>query len=199
LIPSEDKIMATNASSRAAHTGAVAMMKQVSCMAVAAICVSQWAPMQAWGEPGGCVLVPDDRNPSEKILRCGDGLTIRTAPGTSYRLTGQEGQQPPTGAQLDSGALMLEFTPSKDQRKFQILTPHAIAAVRGTTWAVEVSADKTSTLVITGAVDVTRPDGKRSATLHAGEGADVSAGTGPITVKRWAKKRVDALLARFGQ
>jgi hypothetical protein len=27
----------------------------------------------------------------------------------------------------------------------------------------------------------------------------VSAGTGPITVKRWAKKRVDALLARFGQ
>jgi hypothetical protein len=151
------------------------------------------------GETDGCVLVPDDRNPSEKILRCGDTLTIRTAPNTRYHLTDQDSQQRPRGAQLESGALMIEFTPSEGRRKFQILTPHAIAAVRGTTWAVEVEPERTSTLVMSGTVQVTRPRGKGSALLHAGEGADVSAGSAPITVKVWAKKRVDALLARFGQ
>jgi hypothetical protein len=94
---------------------------------------------------------------------------------------------------------MIEFTPSEGRRKFQILTPHAIAAVRGTRWAVEVEPERTSTLVISGTVQVTRPRGNRSAVLHAGEGADVSAGSDPITVKIWGKKRVDALLARFGQ
>jgi ferric-dicitrate binding protein FerR (iron transport regulator) len=170
-----------------------------SLVALAAVCVVLGATAPLFGEPDGCVLAPDDRNPSEKILRCGDALTIRTAPDTRYRLTAQVGQQRPSGAQLDSGALMIEFTPSEGRRKFQILTPHAIAAVRGTTWAVEVEPERTSTLVISGTVQVTRPRGKRSAVLHAGEGADVSAGSDPITVKIWGKKRVDALLARFGQ
>ena len=55
-----------------------------------------------------CALGPDEHNPSEKVLRCGDQLTIRNAP------------------------------------------------------------------------------------------TDVSPGTGPLTVKRWGKPRVDALMARFG-
>jgi ferric-dicitrate binding protein FerR (iron transport regulator) len=168
-------------------------------VAVAAVSIWLSAPAPVFGQTSGCSLVPDDRNPSEKILRCGDGLTIRNAPNTRYRLSDQDGRRPPTGAQLDSGALMIEFTPSEGQRDFQILTPHAIAAVRGTKWAVEVRADRTSTLVISGAVEVLRPIGKRSAMLQAGEGADVSAGTGPITAKRWGEKRVQALLARFGQ
>ena len=54
--------------------------------------------------------------------------------------------------------LMVEFKPSASRRNFQILTPHAVAAVRGTTWAVEVNSDQTSTLVILGFVEVTRPD-----------------------------------------
>jgi ferric-dicitrate binding protein FerR (iron transport regulator) len=170
-----------------------------SLIAWAAVCVLLGATAPLFGEADGCVLVPDDRNPSEKILRCGDALTIRTAPDTRYRLTAQDSQQRPSGAQLDSGALMIEFKPGEGRRKFQILTPHAIAAVRGTTWAVEVEPERTSTLVISGTVQVTRPRGKRSAVLHAGEGADVSAGSDPITVKIWGKKRVDALLARFGQ
>jgi hypothetical protein len=168
-------------------------------IAVAAVSIWLCAPAQVLGETNGCVLVPDDRNPSEKILRCGNGLTIRNAPNTRYRLTDQGGQQRPTGTQLDFGALIIEFTPSEGQRTFQILPPHAIAAVRGTKWAVEVNDDRTSTLVISGAVKVMRPRGNQSAVLQAGEGADVPVGTGPITVKRWATKRVQALLARFGQ
>jgi hypothetical protein len=35
--------------------------------------------------------------------------------------------------------------------------------------------------------------------LGAGEGVDVSAGTAPLVVKRWAQTRIDALMARFGR
>jgi FecR-like protein len=174
--------------------------KPFSCLLIAMAAFS-WlgAPARVAAQPAGCTLIADDRNPTEKILRCGDGLTIRNAPGTRYQMIDQGGQRPPGGARLDSGALMIEFAPGARQRNFQILTPHAIAAVRGTKWAVEVVPDRTSTLVLSGVVEVKRPRGRRGALLHPGEGADVSAGAGPIVVKRWAEKRVEALLARFGQ
>jgi hypothetical protein len=157
------------------------------------------APGHVSAETDGCKLLPDDRDPSVKILRCGDDLTLRIAANTDYQLTGQQGQGLPKGAQLKSGALMIDFKPSARQRNFQILTPHAIAAVRGTTWAVEVTPAQSSTLAVSGSVEVTRPNRSRGVVLHAGEGADVTAGTGPITVKRWGEKRVQALLARFAQ
>jgi ferric-dicitrate binding protein FerR (iron transport regulator) len=150
-------------------------------------------------ETNGCNLVPDDREPSVKILRCGEDLTIRIAADTDYRVTEQQGQTLPKAAQLKSGALMVEFKPGARQRTFQILTPHSIAAVRGTSWAVEVTPEQSSTLAVSGSVRVTRANGSNAVTLQAGEGADVTAGTGPITVKRWGEKRVQALLARFAQ
>jgi hypothetical protein len=148
----------------------------------------------SFAQPSGCSLIDDPHNASEKILRCGEKLTVRTAPGTRYKLTTPEGQSLPTGAELDSGALMIE-----GEKPFQILTPHAIAAVRGTKWAVEVKGKQSSTLVISGAVEVKRRDGKQTVTLEDGEGVDVARGGGPLEVKRWKKKRVRALLARFGQ
>jgi len=153
----------------------------------------------ARAESSACALIPDDRNPSEKMLRCGDDLTIRAAASTRYSLIEQQGQEPPKGAKLEAGALLVEFKPSEKRRSFQILTPHAVAAVRGTKWAVEVNDDKSSTLVILGYVEVKRPDAKDGVLLRAGQGVDVTAGTGPLMAKRWAKPRVDALLARFGQ
>ena len=150
-------------------------------------------------QPAGCTLVADDRNATEKILRCGDMLTVRNAPQTRYRPTGQHGREAPTGVRINSGAVMIEFTPNERQKNFQIQTPHAIAAVRGTKWAVQVERGTTSTLVLSGTVEVTGPRAPRSAMLHAGEGADVTAGTRDIVVKRWPQQRVDALLARFGQ
>jgi len=161
----------------------------------AAICV---ALPGSGAAQSGCSLLPDERNPSEKILRCGDELTIRSAVGTRYRPIGQHGDSPPTGAQLDVGALLIEFKPTKRRQDFQILTPYAIAAVRGTTWAVEVENDMMSTLVVLGFVEVKRPGAAQGSLLRAGQGADVTTGSTPIVVKRWAKPRVDALLARFG-
>jgi FecR protein len=167
--------------------------------AVAAASILLCEPVRVLAETNGCKLVPDDREPSVKILSCGEDLTIRIAANTDYRLTEQKGQARPKGVQLKAGALMIDFKPSKGQRNFQILTPHAIAAVRGTTWAVEVTAAQSSTLVVSGAVEVTRLNGTRGVTLQAGEGADVTPGSGPITVKRWGEKRVQALLARFAK
>ena len=108
---------------------------------------------RTWSSPrlGGCTLTPDIRDPSVSILKCGDDLTIRSAADTRYHLADQQGlvgdtapKDAPKSVQLDSGALMIEFKPSEGRRNFQIRTPHAIAAVRGTTWAVEVEPDKTS-------------------------------------------------------
>ncbi len=168
---------------------------------IAALPLSIWlcTPTSVLGQSSGCVLLPDGRNPSEKILRCGSNLTIRSAPNTSYRLTNPDNRRQPSGARLDSGALLIEFTPNEGQRDFRILTPQAITAVRGTRWAVEVRPSQTSTLVLSGSVEVTRRNSRRGAVLGPGEGVDVAAGTGPIVVKRWAQTRIDALMARFGQ
>jgi FecR protein len=161
-------------------------------LAVLAVCQS------AAAQTAGCVLTPDDQNPSEQILRCGDYLTIHTAPGTRYRLE-NPAQPSPNGARLDSGALMLEFHGSAGRQNFQILTPQAIASVRGTKWIVEAAAGQTSTFVVSGNVLVTRRDGEHLVHLGPGEGVDVGAGSGPIVVKQWPAPRVKALLARFGQ
>ena len=84
----------------------------------ASMCFS--APAGVHAQSTGCTLTPDDRNPSEKVLRCGDQLTIRTAPNTRYRLTGQQREEQPTGAHLDVGALLIEFKPREGRRSFQI-------------------------------------------------------------------------------
>jgi len=163
-----------------------------SAAVVAAVMLTLALAGKAQAQPSGCTLVPDEHNPSEKILRCGDDLTLRSARGTQYKLTTKDGEPLPTGAELDSGALLIE-----GKRDFQILTPHAIAAVRGTKWAVQVTPKQTSALVLTGVVEVSR--GKQKVSLRAGEGVDVSPGTKPLEVKRWKQKRVKALLASFGQ
>ena len=82
---------------------------------------------------------------------------------------------------------------------FEVKTPQAITAVRGTEWAVDVTPKRTSVFVVKGRVDVRRPDGDARASLTAGDGVDVEPGSGPLTVKRWPARRVSALMARFGQ
>jgi hypothetical protein len=162
---------------------------------------SMWLAAAAPGfsQSGECRLVADDRNPSEKIMRCGADLVIREAPRARYHPVDQQGKEQPKALRLDAGALMIEFHPSDTHKNFQILTPHAIAAVRGTKWVVDVGRARTSTLVISGEVAVGRPDAEPTVVLKPGEGADISPGTRAIAAKRWPKKRVRALLARFGE
>jgi hypothetical protein len=44
---------------------------------------------------GACMLVPNERDPSEKTLQCGQQLTVHPAHGTSYRPLYRTGQQLP--------------------------------------------------------------------------------------------------------
>src|SRR5260370_13323106 len=145
---------------------------------IAALPLSIWlcTPTSVLGQSNGCVLVPDGRNPSEKILRCGSNLTIRSAPNTAYRLINPDNRRQPGGARLDSGAPLLEFTPNEGQRDFRILTPQAITAVRDTRCAAEVRPSQTSTLVLSGSVEVTRRNSKRGAAPRARESAGLGAG-----------------------
>jgi ferric-dicitrate binding protein FerR (iron transport regulator) len=157
------------------------------------------AALSASAQTTACQLVADARNPPEQILRCGETLEVRTAAGAVYHPIDQQAGKQPKALQLDEGALMIEFHPGKGRRNFQILTPHAIAAVRGTKWVVEVAPGRSSTPVVAGKVMVSRRSGGPAVALGPGEGADVSPGDEPIVVKRWAEQRVRALLARFSE
>jgi len=100
--------------------------------------------------------------------------------------------------ELSSKALLVEVPRKPGGNPFKVLTPQAIAAVRGTKWAVDVAEAKTSVFVADGRVGVSRRSGGRGVVLGRGEGVDVEA-TGPLTVKTWGQPRVDALMTRLGQ
>jgi hypothetical protein len=179
-----------------------------ACSAVVLLSVWTFATAPAAAQSGTCVLSPDKRNPNEKILRCGSELTITPAAGTVYHpaAAGEDGL--PSSVQLDSGALLIEFN-SRRRHEFQVLTPQAIASVRGTKWAMEVKFGQTSTLVLTGEVTVTRKDDPEKVVVGPGQGVDVSglglarstegAKRAPIALKEWAPGRIKELLGRFGQ
>ena len=148
---------------------------------------------------GACVLVPNDRMPSEKILQCGETLTVRPAHGARYQPLFKKGDPLPVGIRLNDGALLIEYHPASSGEKFQILTPLAIAAVRGTKWAMDVTKAQTSTLVLNGAVAVTNRRLNKFVVLTEGQGVDITPTDTSVIVKTWGEARVRALLSRFGE
>lgn len=148
---------------------------------------------------GACVLVANTQDPSQRTLTCGDALTVRPAPGARYRPIFTKGQALPSAVRLDGGALLIEFHPNAAIRDFQILTPLAIAAVRGTKWAMEVVPARTSTLTLEGAVAVTNRRLNQYVVLTPGQGVDISPSDTTMVQKQWGEARVRALLARFGE
>ncbi|WP_370462275.1 FecR domain-containing protein [Phyllobacterium sp. SYP-B3895] len=135
---------------------------------------------------------------SRQMLKCTGGLTIIAEKGARYSLVDRNRDNRVDGVRLQSKALLLDFAPGSGTG-FQVTTPQAIAAVRGTRWAVDVGAGKTSVFVERGQVGVQRPSANAGVVLGPGEGVDVDQGTSPLTVKRWPRPRVAALMARFGQ
>jgi FecR protein len=148
---------------------------------------------------GACALVPNDKTPSEKMLQCGENLTVRAAPGARYQPLYKKGDPLPVGIRLNDGALLIEFHPAKPQEKFQILTPLAIAAVRGTKWAMDVTKAQTSTLVVDGVVAVTNRRLNQFVVLNEGQGVDITPTDTSLARHVWADERVRALLSRFGE
>jgi FecR protein len=168
-------------------------------LAAAALFAAAIAGPPAARAAGACALVPNEKMPSEKILQCGKTLTVRPAQGARYRALYKKGDPLPVGVRLDEGALLIEFQPARWGQDFQILTPLAIAAVRGTEWAVDVAKARTSVLVIDGSVGVTNRRLNQYVIVTEGEGVDITPGDTSTVQKTWSETRKRALLARFGE
>jgi len=165
--------------------------------AVMALAALSYAPV-AHAQQGGC-QAEALQNPPRTVLTCPNGVKIAAEDGTIFSLEDRSAAAGPEAAKLDGKALLLEALPGAVEGGFEVITPQAIAAVRGTKWAVDVADGKTSVFVVEGRVAVNREPGAQGVELKAGEGVDVEPGTAPLAVKRWGAARVAALMARFGE
>jgi hypothetical protein len=152
----------------------------------------------AAAQPVNLRCSPANSTPTAQSFRCQGGVTIVAENGARYVLQDRDGNGRVDSAELSSKALLIEVPKRSSPMKFRVTTPQAVAAVRGTKWAVDAVEAKTSVFVVNGSVAVTRRSGGSNVTLSAGEGVDVE-GTGALTVKRWPAARVAALMARLGR
>lgn len=155
----------------------------------------------AWAQAstGGCTI-EQIGGTSRQALRCRDGLSAIVEAGARYTVLDRNRDRGADAIRLNSGALLLEYNPAaRTDTPIEVIAPQAIAAVRGTKWAVDVQANRTSVFVVNGSVAVRRSSGTDEVVLNAGDGVDVEAGTGPLVVRQWPAARVAALLARFGR
>jgi ferric-dicitrate binding protein FerR (iron transport regulator) len=153
-------------------------------------------PASAQSLPTGCAA---QQTPTgNQSLRCRTGLAIVAENGATFTLH-QDTSGEVDAVDLQNKALLLEAPKQRGKAHFQVTTPQAVAAVRGTKWAVDAQNMKTSVLVLIGRVAVRRRSGSGRVFLGPGEGVDVEDGTDPLVVKRWPQARVDALLARLAQ
>jgi ferric-dicitrate binding protein FerR (iron transport regulator) len=152
----------------------------------------------AAAQPANMGCTPDNPAGAPQTLRCEGGVIIVAENGARFTLQDRDGNGRVDSVELSSKALLLEVPKKPGKNQFQVTTPQAIAAVRGTKWAVDSAEGKTSVFVVNGRVAVGRRTGSHTVTLGRGEGVDVEA-AGPLTIKRWPRARVAALMARLGQ
>ena len=144
----------------------------------------------------GCNAQPTAQG--TQTLRCPTAITIVAESGAKFELRDRNRDGHVDSVELSNKALLLEVPKKPGRVRFDVVTPQAIAAVRGTKWAVDNEGAKTSVFVVDGRVSVARPAGRGSVVLGAGDGVDVEP-AGELIVKRWPPPRVTALMARLGQ
>jgi len=169
----------------------------------AGCCALAWSLLligSAMAQPAtdmGCTASPSGAG--TQVWRCDNGITIVAENGARFELKDANRDGHIDAVELSGKALLVEVPKKPGGNPFKVLTPQAIAAVRGTKWAVDVADTKTSVFVANGRVGVTRRAARgRGVVLGPGEGVDVEA-TAPLTVKTWGQPRVDALMERLGQ
>jgi ferric-dicitrate binding protein FerR (iron transport regulator) len=144
----------------------------------------------------GCMSAPTAQG--TQTLHCPTAITIVAESGARFELRDRNRDGQIDSVELSNKALLLEVPKKPGRTRFDVVTPQAIAAVRGTKWAVDAEGAKTSVFVVNGRVSVARPRGRGSVVLGPGDGVDVEP-TGELIVKRWPPPRVSALMARLGQ
>jgi ferric-dicitrate binding protein FerR (iron transport regulator) len=144
----------------------------------------------------GCTSAPTAQG--SQTLNCPTAITIVAESGAKFELRDRNRDGQVDSVELSNKALLLEVPKQPGRARFDVVTPQAIAAVRGTKWAVDAEGAKTSVFVVDGRVSVARPAGRGRVVLGAGDGVDVEP-SGGLIVKRWPPARVTALMARLGQ
>lgn len=164
-------------------------------MIVAAAAFFILPTISAFAQTPTCTSTTLD-DPPRVAIRCTGGLVIEAEAADQLEIRAPATGAPPHSVTLSGGAVLI--TVEAGRRPFQILTPHAIASVRGTVYAVEATAGATAVFVAKGRVHVARRRGTQAVDLGPGEGVDVKPGE-PLVVKRWPPDRVARLFARFGR
>ena len=97
-----------------------------------------------------------------------------------------------------SGILRLLVARVASGGHFEIESETAIAAVRGTDWLMDVTADMTGVAIITGAVTVSSKSQPGTAVVldTPGHGTDVARGAAPTTPHAWGAQRFAKALER---
>ena len=171
------------------------MLVRLTCVAFACAFIGVTVAA-AQPAPAGCTSNHPANAP--QTLQCPGDLTIVAEDGAKFTLQSLD-KKGVDSVNLQSKALLIDAPTQRGKRRFQVTTPQAIAAVRGTKWAVDAQETRTSVLVLRGRVAVRRPRGAGQVVLGPGDGVDVEPGAAPLVIKRWPQPRVDALLARLGQ
>jgi hypothetical protein len=135
------------------------------------------------------------RDPPRTAYRCAGGLVIEAEAAAELQIQISGSGEVPTSAEVRAKAALIDLS---TKRSFQIRTPQAIASVRGTVYAVDVTSRATAVFVVEGKVQVAQRPGEGMVTLDPGEGVDVIPGKA-LVVRRWPGPRVRSLLARFGR
>ncbi len=147
---------------------------------------------------GNCSLQPTVST-ERQTLNCQPGLSITIERGAHYRLADRNHDGQVDALVLSGKAALVDVDSSRVKGGFEVVTPQAIAAVRGTRWAVDVKAGKTSVLVLRGRVAVNKVSTGQGVTLGQGQGIDADKGRSPLRVIPWAPQRISALMTRLGQ
>jgi ferric-dicitrate binding protein FerR (iron transport regulator) len=174
---------------------AMTMLARVGSIAASILLFAGPAAAQP-AQQSGCTSAPTSQG--TQTLRCEAGITIVAESGAKFELRDRNRDGHVDSVELSNKALLLEVPKKPGRTRFDVVTPQAIAAVRGTRWAVDAEGAKTSVFVVNGRVSVARSAGRGSVVLGPGEGVDVET-SGELTVKRWAPARVAALMSRLGQ
>lgn len=145
--------------------------------------------------PGGCIQ-SELGDPPRIVYQCAGGIILEAEAASVLGIVATGDTQRPTDVEVTSKAVLIEVAPGSGP--FQIRTPHAIAAVRGTEYVVDVTGETTAVFVRKGTVIVSRQDGADPVTLTEGLGADVTPGE-PFIATRWPDEKVNKLMTRFAR
>ena len=123
-------------------------------------------------------------------LQCNDDLRVIVGPGSEHMVMRLMQEAPQTfGMRLKQGIAGFLFTAGEDGGSVEIRAPSAVAAVRSTQWAMQVTDRASAVFAREGTVAVSGQTGKVQ--LTPGDGVDVSSGGTLKPVVKWGQRRID--------